>query len=414
MIVIIIKKILLLFVISTSLCLAQNFFPLKVGNAYQVKSYYSWHAPGGSGSGTDYFNLIVNVDSLVYGESFYGFSSNYYYSAFDDEFLFRYDSLNQKLLIKLPQDTIPKLAVDFLAPIDSHYISFIRGEPLEFVSQGNYLKLILGDTVLVYSMLHPRSLSGYENEYYYEFADNLGFLKHTYIQMTSSTSSLIDQDLLAAIIDSVVYNPLILTVDSLYPADDRPIDTFPFLLTIPYTASYSSLVDSFYLDVEHVRYDTLVQTKKYTLPKSNPSHVSLYLAGLQVGDQLKLRATITDSSIFHNIDHYPDTGWVVMNILPPILSVENGNQLIDFELAQNYPNPFNPLTRIRYQIPETAFVTIKVYDVLGNEVETLVNEENIAGNYEVIFDGSALTSGIYYYRITAGYFSKTNKMILIK
>ncbi|MCW8812554.1 MAG: T9SS type A sorting domain-containing protein, partial [Chlorobium sp.] len=96
------------------------------------------------------------------------------------------------------------------------------------------------------------------------------------------------------------------------------------------------------------------------------------------------------------------------------LNVENENIPQFYELAQNYPNPFNPITRIRYQLPEPAFVTIKVYDVLGNEIESLLRDEKIAGSYEVEFDGSALTSGIYYYRITEGNFSQTKKMILLK
>lgn len=103
-----------------------------------------------------------------------------------------------------------------------------------------------------------------------------------------------------------------------------------------------------------------------------------------------------------------------MNVLPPILNVEDGYKSLDFELAQNYPNPFNPRTTIGYQIPERAFIIIKIYDVLGNEITTLVNEEKIAGSYEIEFDGSSLPSGIYYYRITAGDFSQTNKMVLIK
>jgi hypothetical protein len=132
------------------------------------------------------------------------------------------------------------------------------------------------------------------------------------------------------------------------------------------------------------------------------------------GDKIKLRATITDSSIFYNVDQYPDTGWVVINVLSPILSVENENAHLFYELVQNYPNPFNSITRIKYQIPEPAFVTIKVYDVLGNEIETLIKEEKIAGIYELEIDGSVLTSGIYYYRITARDFSETKKMILLK
>ena len=83
-------------------------------------------------------------------------------------------------------------------------------------------------------------------------------------------------------------------------------------------------------------------------------------------------------------------------------------------LEQNYPNPFNPSTTIKYQIPELSFVTVKVYDVLGNEVATLVNEELTAGDYEIEFNGEELTSGIYFYRLKAGNFIQTKKMLLIK
>ncbi|MCW8809784.1 MAG: T9SS type A sorting domain-containing protein [Ignavibacteriaceae bacterium] len=86
----------------------------------------------------------------------------------------------------------------------------------------------------------------------------------------------------------------------------------------------------------------------------------------------------------------------------------------DFALFQNYPNPFNPITKIRYELPERSFVIIKVYDVLGKEITTLVNDEKPNGNYEVEFNGNGLASGIYYYRITAGDFSQTKKMILLK
>lgn len=85
-----------------------------------------------------------------------------------------------------------------------------------------------------------------------------------------------------------------------------------------------------------------------------------------------------------------------------------------FSLNQNYPNPFNPSTVIRYSIPENAFVTLKVYNLLGQEVAQLVNEEQAARNYEVTFDASKLTSGIYFYTIQAGSFMSTKKMIFLK
>ena len=86
----------------------------------------------------------------------------------------------------------------------------------------------------------------------------------------------------------------------------------------------------------------------------------------------------------------------------------------DFSISQNYPNPFNPSTSISYSIPENAFVTLKIYDVLGNEVEVLINEQKEPGNYQIDFNASELSSGIYYYALTAGNFISTKKMSLVK
>ena len=97
-----------------------------------------------------------------------------------------------------------------------------------------------------------------------------------------------------------------------------------------------------------------------------------------------------------------------------------------FSLEQNYPNPFNPTTKIKYTIPnvianeakQSQLVTLKVYDILGNEVATLVNEEQPPGIYEIEFSTSSgirnLVSGIYFYQLKAGSFIETKKMILLK
>ncbi|NUN69202.1 MAG: T9SS type A sorting domain-containing protein [Bacteroidetes bacterium] len=86
----------------------------------------------------------------------------------------------------------------------------------------------------------------------------------------------------------------------------------------------------------------------------------------------------------------------------------------EYALAQNFPNPFNPVTTINYAIPNPGNVMIKVYDVLGKEVTTLVNHFQETGRYTVSFDASALSSGVYFYKITAGEFSDIKKMMLIK
>ena len=86
----------------------------------------------------------------------------------------------------------------------------------------------------------------------------------------------------------------------------------------------------------------------------------------------------------------------------------------EFSLDQNYPNPFNPSTRISYFLPEANFVTLKVYDILGNEIATLVNESKPSGKFEVEFNGSNLSTGTYIYTLTSGNYQTIRKMLLIK
>jgi len=85
-----------------------------------------------------------------------------------------------------------------------------------------------------------------------------------------------------------------------------------------------------------------------------------------------------------------------------------------FVLHQNYPNPFNPATKISYSIPQGGFVSLKIYDILGKEIYTLVNSEMKAGSHQIEFNGSNLASGVYYYQLRSGNFSETKKLMLLK
>ena len=87
---------------------------------------------------------------------------------------------------------------------------------------------------------------------------------------------------------------------------------------------------------------------------------------------------------------------------------------VSFELYQNYPNPFNPTTTIIFIIRDLAFTSLKIYDVLGNEISILVNEVKPPGQYKIEFKGSALTSGIYFYQLRTGDYVETKKMVLLK
>jgi len=119
-----------------------------------------------------------------------------------------------------------------------------------------------------------------------------------------------------------------------------------------------------------------------------------------------------------------DAGNNAIRVISGIISgvEENDDNIpVDFNLDQNYPNPFNPNTKIRYSIGEQQFVSLKVFDVLGNEVEALVNEEKPAGEYDVEFNIKGLinqtltiSSGVYFYQLNAGSFVQTKKMLLLK
>jgi len=118
-------------------------------------------------------------------------------------------------------------------------------------------------------------------------------------------------------------------------------------------------------------------------------------------------------------------GW---NIMPPSITSQNYHFTTDilivgvddniiannFTLEQNYPNPFNPSTTINYTLAERSAITLKVYDVLGNEVATLVNTTQEAGKYDVKFDASSLSSGLYIYTLNTGNFTSSKKMMLLK
>jgi hypothetical protein len=118
----------------------------------------------------------------------------------------------------------------------------------------------------------------------------------------------------------------------------------------------------------------------------------------------------TENRAGKKIIHKCNTGLgSIMNVNPV------SNNIPDkFELFQNFPNPFNPVTKIKFDIPESGFIELKIFDITGREVRTLVNTNLQPGSYEVLFDGSGLPSGVYFYLFKAGGYFKSKKMLMIK
>ena len=111
-----------------------------------------------------------------------------------------------------------------------------------------------------------------------------------------------------------------------------------------------------------------------------------------------------------------DSGLILHTTTGGGVSVEEETNGIPnkYNLTQNYPNPFNPSTKIKYSIPQISNVTIKVFDILGNEIETLVNEEKHTGVYEITWYAEEIPSGVYFYQLKAGDFVESKKMVLLK
>ena len=142
-----------------------------------------------------------------------------------------------------------------------------------------------------------------------------------------------------------------------------------------------------------------------------------YLTVENIGIYYRYRSTSSSQRLVKDsisLKAYMVNGVLIGDSVLTDFSTEKNYIVTSFRLFQNYPNPFNPTTKIEYIIPKTAFVTMKVYDILGREVVTLVNEEKTVGKYNAEFDGTKLSSGIYFYKIQAGDYSSVKKMILIK
>ncbi len=137
------------------------------------------------------------------------------------------------------------------------------------------------------------------------------------------------------------------------------------------------------------------------------------IKSVQQGDKLHIRYFAKDNSLIPNEVCYPANDWFIYDY--NIVGVKsNDNNPYNYGLNQNYPNPFNPETTFKFSLKEAGNTKLAVYNILGQEVAILVNNNLSAGNHEIKFDASALTSGMYVYRIESGSFTDTKKMLLLK
>ena len=152
--------------------------------------------------------------------------------------------------------------------------------------------------------------------------------------------------------------------------------------------------------------ETLFAARDYPMYQWDTEEFTI-TQNIPAGSYISIGGAVWPSSIINN--------WDFITISSPITDIKTEEKLPkEYKLFNNYPNPFNPITTIRYSVSKDAKVQIKVYGLLGNEIETLVNEYKHSGTYQILFDGSNLSSGVYFYRIISGNFLDTKKMVLLK
>ncbi len=372
----------------------KNFFPLSVGNKWLYKKDWVYAA---------YWleNVSIVADTIINNKKYYRFFDSSHNTPMKNGNWTRYDSENQIVYEYYLGSDHPKF--DFFKAIDLDVN--ILGKTVEAKAFGDK---------------GPR------------FAENLGFIKEPYIYpdfpVAYSGNSLIQ----AIIYDSA-------NVPHYYDNNQFPNLSLISAQTVndsfyinfwgkhfyseednDFFEGYMNFIDSvklisFYFnganktEIEEDSIGNLKKSFQYSYRKK------LNLNYLENGYKFYYRLVAKDKGIIPHYASLPDTGFYVLDFDPSTVGFTKEKNLpLKFSVSQNYPNPFNPLTTIEYSVAKTEFVNLKIYDILGNEVAMLINEEKSPGNYKVEFDGSKFSSGVYIYKLTAGGFSKNKKMILMK
>jgi hypothetical protein len=388
------------------------YLPLQVGNTWQyLKTFTASDGPS--------YSLSYKY---VEGDSIIGNKKYFKYTDFTD--LVRYSTEEKKMYIRWNDSDY--VHIDFSMP---------NGTPYQHFSGGNFstvyaeagedfifsLNRVYGGYFQIYG------ISGYK----VWFTDSIGMSYDRYADSYIDIRREVIQAILYDSTGNVVFftdhhKPTFqLTPITLINSENFNLD---FMITHYYTKvgnlwnSGLDFIDSVRMYSYYSQNDSIIHNFPI-IPYhiTNPSNVN-YSISIQIDSMLlkngfvfNYRFRAKDKGIISEFSNSPDTGYYQCIWDTTISAIESGNgSLKDFSLSQSYPNPFNPTTNMQYKISNRQFVALKVYDLLGREVTTLVNEEKPAGEYKVEFNGVDLPSGIYFYQLKAGEFIQTKKMILLK
>ncbi|OIP61349.1 MAG: hypothetical protein AUK34_05025 [Ignavibacteria bacterium CG2_30_36_16] len=379
-----------------------NYLPLKTGNQWLYLNHFSiWIGP----SGIKLKKASVTKDSLINYKKYFYLDTigwiNYSESA---------------KTITMWQDSAEKKVIDFSYPPGTLY-------PLDnYVEASSRIFNIFGS---------DRKAKGYYSFPSVEYIEGIGKTLEVKVRDWSWDTTKLIQCILYDSLGTpvlydypydpqIIYEPAALASDSVHEMN----------MTINHYYSYPprsfSFIDSVWIKGYYIKgNDTipLLNTYGFNVTGTNNFRIVLNTDLLRNGYILRYRLITRDKGIVpHYVSEPSDDEFYILK-WDPTINVHDGNEReLSFGLEQNYPNPFNPATKIKFTLPSpfegegrgVRLATLKVYDVLGREIKTLINKELSPGSHDVNFDGRNLTSGVYFYRLDAGSFSQTKKMILMR
>ncbi|MGB5289160.1 MAG: T9SS type A sorting domain-containing protein [Ignavibacteriaceae bacterium] len=428
------KKLIKLVYVNVLFCLfpvnltGQNWFPLELGNEWQYIQIEHYQNLATNDTTAFYVELITNKilkDTII-------LNITYYQRSLEPDLWYRYSITEQKIFIWNNIDD--RLIMDFTLPADSFFISYLPdyGEILAQVIEGSS---VLFDSTYPYKGYEWFLLADFyernkfvENyglaNYYFNWVDNGLMLNYRkYRNLVQANINLVNYS--ADVDPEIFLTPLTILWDSTFSLSVTIKHIYNLLVqnsSYPYIGL--NFIDSVHMHSFYSRGDSIVNNDPIiciNIQNSEEWIINTTLNFNLLSDDFvfNYRFEAIDKGLVPHRSFAPDSGYFIAVYDSTSGVNEIGKLPWLFNVSQNYPNPFNPSTTIRYEIQERGFVTLKVYDILGNEIVTLVNEEKPAGSYEIDFniysnEGQNLVSGVYFYQLKAGRFIQTKKMILLR
>lgn len=418
------KKIFFILILSSSFLTAQNnMWPLTKGNIGQFMSYGTYP------DGYDYsmFNQMVIKDTVINELKYFAFNNS-------GDF-FRYDKDSNKAY--LWYNGTEGLYCDFNLPNGSTFYQF---KPIFHtftqVTVTVDSQFIWGITRKIFQWATSYGFS----RQYEKFAEHLGIIakgssqfgpgpdseSHSWIINTITFDSTGNYEYYSnGYYPNITFTPFSNFSVGLFLTFSAEV-SHPYNRTSSYRGNLSDgivYIDSvfvqFYYKKDSVSTSNQVRYASRTMLTNKYDFLVLLDTALLRNDyKLIYRIGAKDKSIIPVYKYSPDSGYY-QAVYQPTSFEDESSRIKTFSLSQNYPNPFNPSTKIEYAISSPQNATLKVYDVLGNEVATLVNEYKSPGTYEVEFPANSgnsvnLPSGVYFYQLKAGDFVQTKKMVLLR